>query len=227
MDLSLMKALDVSEIPPLLQKAKTFGGEVVQATLNSTHSTFIKEMEIDLAGHMRLTLSDAGKIDHSKPISINLNYRDCSFRIEPGLWTMNENILITTLPKSAKALAPRDNQRYMLPLNSKICVALHRVEKRSCHADINAYLIDISQDGIGILLPRAIEDVVLKHDHFWIKEIGHELLPKPIFGRTVYVTPRKYLDQSVDLRIGIALTERLPEETFEELQKLCRIVLVG
>ena len=226
MDLSLMKLLNVNEIPLILEKAAPFGGILTQPNLTTNVSSMIKRMEVCNDGKITIKLFEQITLKDDKPIVINLSYRDCSFKLNAGQYLINVDTIITELPREARALPLRDDERFVLPLNSNINLSLHRVEKRERSSDLDAIIIDFSRFGVGIKFPGLREGTLLKHDHVWIREINGIMLEQPLFGKIVYVSEIKYLSSS-DCRVGISLESPIPEEMFKRLQKKCKMVLTA
>lgn len=228
MDLSLMKPLDISEIRTVLEKAALFGGKVAQPTLTSNLTSVIKRMDVDHSGTMSIKLFEEPSIENDRPISIHLNYRNLSFRLNSGEYKISGTTIITSLPKEAKALASRDiSERYILPFNSKIEGSLSRIERRDKSAEIKSHLIDVSKFGLGLHILNTEEGILQKHDHLWIRSINGVQLSRPLFGRIVYVLQREYSDKTLDLRVGVSLDSALPEEIFRELQQMCKLILTA
>jgi hypothetical protein len=226
MDLSLLKSIDAHELNKILPKASLFGGRVAQPTLTSSVVTVIKSIEI-LSDQIRIKLFEDAPLETSRPISIRLNYRDLNFNIDPKQYSVSGTTIITKIPTEARALALRPDERYVLPLHTHASVSIRRIEKRRSKVDLGPTLIDVSRKGLGLLIAQTDEDLILNHDHIWVSEINGIKLPKLIFGRIVYVLERKYKDNVVDLKVGVSLDSEIPEEIFEEIKRLCQLVLTA
>lgn len=227
MNHSLLKQLHVFEIAEVVEKATLFGGTIAQHNLKELRTSKIKRMDVDHYGTMMIQLNEDSDLVHDYPISIQLNYRNVSFNLDPLKFEVSGNVLIAVLPREAKALALRDTHRYAFPLSSSIMSSLHRIEKRAESPELQTQLIDVSQFGLGLVVHHAEGDVLLMNDHIWVKSINGIILEKPLFGRVVYAKKRKYKDDTADLRVGISLDAAIPEETFIKLQKMCRLVLTA
>lgn len=226
MDLSLIKLLDTKEITPILHKASLFGGKVAQPTLTSSVITVIKSIDVR-SNEIRIKLFEDASLETNRPITIRLNYRNLNFILEPKQYSVTGTTIVTQLPTEAKAIALRPDERYVLPLHAKSLVSMKRIEKRGTQVEMDSTIVDVSRKGFGLLVNQTEEDLILKHDHIWVKSINNIPLPKPIFGRVVYVLERKYKDNVVDLKIGVSLESEIPEEIFEELKRMCQLVLTA
>lgn len=219
------KALAAHEIQDILEKASLFGGKVSQLNPSSSLESLIKRIDIDFYGTMTITLFDELAFERDRPIAIAFNYRDLSFYLSPTQYAYKGDVLIADSPTGAKALAVRDHERYVLPLDTKIMSSIYRIERRGSDCNLNAHLVDVSDCGMGLIIHNAEEEAVLQHDHVWIKVINDIQLVKPIFGKIIYVTNRKFKDGIVDSKLGISLEEKIPEDILTELKRLSRITL--
>jgi hypothetical protein len=212
------------EIPTIIKKASVFGGKVVQANSRKNTSSPIDLIDVDTSGLIFIKLHEKLESEKGRPVSIKLNYRNVSFFLSSEDYFIEGHNLIGKLPQAAKAIATRGNERYAFALNSNITTSFHRVEKRNGSFDAEARLVDISKQGMGIILPDAQAQSLVTNDHIWIKSLNGLPLSKAILAIVVYTFERKYKNSS-DLKLGVALNESIPEEIFAELQKLCRLVL--
>lgn len=226
MDLSLLKSLDAHELGTVLSKASLFGGKVAQPTLTSSVVTVIKSIDV-LQDEIRIKLFEDAPLETSRPITIRLNYRDLNFNIDPKQYSVSGTTIITKLPTEARALALRPDERYVLPLHTNATASIRRIEKRRSKVDMEPALIDVSRKGLGLIVTQTDEDLILNHDHIWVRSLNGIELPKPIFGRIVYVLERKYKDNVVDLKVGVSLDSEIPEEIFEEIKRMCQLVLTA
>lgn len=220
-----IKKLPSQEIPNIIEKAAHFGGRVTQINPSKTIESLIRQIEIDIYGTMTITLFDELPLERNRPINITFNYRNLSFYLSPQQYAMKGDVLIADSPVGAKALAIRDHERYIMPLNQKITSSIYRVERRGSHCNLEGQIVDISLKGFGILISKAEDDSLLQHDHVWIKEINGHKLPQAIFGKVVYVSSRKFKDGIKDLKVGISLETKLSDALFEELKSLSSLVL--
>jgi hypothetical protein len=224
MDLTLLKSIASHEIAEVIAKASLFGGKIAQPTLTSNLVTPIKRIDLGPKG-LTIKLYEDAFLISDKPISINLNYRSLHFHIDPKKCSIQGNTIVTSLPTEVRALEIRDNERYVLPFPSQVATSIYRIEKRAATFNGDCQLIDVSRNGLGLIITGCEEQTLLKHDHIWLKSINGQQLPQPIFGRVVYVNPRKYKDDAMDLKIGVSLEVEIPEEIFDELKQMCKLVL--
>lgn len=224
MDHSL-KPIHSHEIPDLIARASLHGGKIAQPTLHSHLETKIEQINIDDSGAMRIKLSEKIPLSREYPISVRLNYRRVYFHLDSTQYSLEGDILTGHLPKAARAIAVRDNERYALPLNSVISAQLYRIEKRGGSCDINAHLIDISRQGLGLVIPQSEEELILKNDHIWLKQLNNIILPEAVFGRVVYAMDRKFKDGFMETKVGISLESDIPSDIFEEIKLMSNLKL--
>jgi hypothetical protein len=227
MDKLLLRNLGSDEIPLVLEKASLFGGNIAQPTLNSKIISIIRRIELNHNGTMTMKLFDQIPLENDRHISINLNYRNIHFHIDPKSFQYEGDNLIMHIPREARAHAQRHTESYVIPLNEKIPVDIYRIEKRGANGNLVASIVDVSQNGLGLLISNADEDAIVDNDHIWIKSIHGTELETPIFGRIVYVKHRRYKDNSHDTKLGISLDSNIPVEIFRKLQVMCKLVLTA
>lgn len=225
MDLTLMKPLESHEITQVIEKASLFGGRIAQLGALHNHQTIITRIEFSNEGKVLFTVPREHNLDSSKPISINLAYRNMIFRANPDKYNIIDDTIICVVPEQAKALDQRLTDRFILPFNSDVPAFLHRIEKRNFSNDIQVKVVDVSKLGLGLYVHGITVGTICKYDHIWIKNINQVTLADPIFGKIQYVFERKFQDNVGDLRIGLSLDKQLPEEIFQELVGKCGLIL--
>lgn len=222
----ILQIIPSFEIQTTLQKASLFGGKIAQPTPSERIITPIKQIQIDTYGTMFIELQSDAAFEEGRPLWVNLNYRNISFQIDSRKFSLEGRTLVSQLPKEAKGLKVRDNERYVFPLTSKASTFIHRIEKRGGDSDFKASLVDVSSRGLGLMLKDPDPEIITKNDHIWIKTINSRTLEKPLFGRIVYTFIKRYKD-GLDIKAGVSLENDLPEDIYNELRDLCRLVLKG
>lgn len=219
-------ALATHEIPSVILKAAVFGGKMAQPSSTKNPSSLISRIDVDECGVMLIKLMNEVPIEKKRPISIRLNYRNLSFMLASDDYSVEGQTLIGQIPTEAKAIAIRDTERYVFPLDRKVSGLIHRVENRGGILDAEVSLVDVSRNGLGLLISDCEKDAIIANDHIWLRTLNGKTLETPVFGRIVYVYERKFKD-TVDLKCGVSLADPLPDEVLMELQQKCRLVLKG
>lgn len=221
----LLQPIQSQEIPDLITRASLHGGKILQTCLHSPLETRISQIHVEDSGAIKIKLSEKIPLASERPISIKLNYRRVNFYLDSTQYSVDGDTITGLLPKSARALALRDSDRYALPLNSQIHGGFHRIEKRGGCSDFNAHLIDISKQGLGLLIPQSEPGLMMINDHLWLKTLHHYSLPRAIFGKVVYAQDRKFKDGFMETKLGISLNTEIPEEIFEEIRLMSHFKL--
>lgn len=224
---SNLKALETYEIPYIIEKASLFGGRIVQPTPDANLTTLITRIDVDSYGMMFIRFSEEFAVEKERPVTVRLNYRNVSFLLDSKQYSIEGNVIVSQLPREAKAIAIRPNERYAMPLNSKVSSTIYRIEKRGGSVELNSHVVDVSTMGLGLIIHNSEEGVLLKNDHIWIRNINGRMLEEPIFGRIVYAHTRKFKDGSIDTKVGVSLESAIPENIFYELQNLSRVILTA
>ncbi|WP_408095737.1 hypothetical protein ACJVC5_11890 [Peredibacter sp. HCB2-198] len=220
-----LRPINEKDIPHIIEKAVLFGGKITQSNPNSTVEMGIKRVDVDVYGTMTIKLMEAPPIEKKRPISITFNYRSLFFYLDPTQYVLKEDTIVADLPKGAKAIAIRHDDRYVMPHNTEVKTTIHRIEKRLESCPLEVKIVDVSANGLGLLISNHGDRALLPNDHIWVKALSDMVLKKPIFGRIVYTIIKKYKDNSLDLRVGVSLEEAIPEEVFTELQKKSNLIL--
>lgn len=221
-----LHALPSHEIPAAIDKASVFGGKLAQPSSTKNPSTIITRLDIDSCGVILITLLEELPLEKKRPVSVRLNYRNISFNLSSEDYTVEGSTIIGQIPKSAKAIPIRDTERCVFPLDSKISGHVQRVEKRGFTNQIGIELVDVSRNGLGFLVKNADPETIMRNDHIWIKSVNGIMLEKAIFGTIIYVNQRNYKD-TIDLKCGVSLETSIPENIYQELSGMCRLILKG
>lgn len=215
----------LAEILPTINKASLFGGKISHPTSSHNEIFNINKIDIDSYGTMFIKVNELCTLEHKWPVSIMLNYRDISFQLEPDQYAIEGNVIVGQLPQKVRALPSRHDERYVLPILSQVQTSTYRIEKRGGNLELRMKVVDFSKSGMAILIQNVTEDdILLRNDHLWIKDINGITLDEPIFATIVYVSHRKYKD-TVDLKAGISLQKEIPEAVFKKLQSMCSLIL--
>lgn len=215
MDLSLMKSVESDELPTLIEKASHYGGRLTQPNLEPLQTDILK-MEIRPDGRLLIQMTEPVPLEENRGLLIDLNYRDLFFRLNPGQFFIQHNVIYATMPDTARALVKRSAERYLLSRDLLVRSSLQRIEVRERERDLRAEIIDVSSSGLALYFGELREGTLVNNDHVWIKEIHDLRLSEPLFGKVVYVTHE---------RTGIALDQEMPDELLEYLKKLSKTVL--
>ncbi len=218
-----LQPLPAFQIPFLMEKASLFGGKVTQPSVASGLPGTIAQMTVHRDTFSIRLRSDV-YIERERPLEVRLSYRSMSFQVEPKEFSIEGDLLIGRVPKVARALPIRDNERYAFPLTAEVHADIRRVEKRGCSLAGQVQMVDVSRKGLGILVVNGEIDGLLRNDHLWLRQIGGMSLEGPIFGTVVYSFEKRFKD-SIDLKCGVSLETELPDQVFAELQRQCRLIL--
>lgn len=217
-------AVPSHEIPSIIEKASIFGGKIAQPSSTLNPSSLITRLDVDSSGVLLIRFHQEIDFEKNRPVNIRLNYRNVTFYLDSQDYSIQGQTLIGQLPREAKAIAIRDTERYVFPLDAKIAAHLHRVEKRGDQLSKSIRLVDVSSRGLGIIISDAEANSLIANDHIWLHSLNDLKLPQAIFGRVIYSFERKFKD-TTEVKCGISLENPLPDDVFAELQQLCRLVL--
>ena len=220
-------SLSSDEIQEAIEKASLFGGKIIYPTASRNETLNIERIAIDKHGHITLNLNGEIVMEEKWPVSVILNYRDISFQLDPKHYSILENTLQGTLPERARGLRKRHDERYVLPLQSNVTTSMYRIEKRGGSLELSLKVLDVSKNGLAVLVQDLKEEnVLLQNDHLWLKSINGLQLEQPIFAKVVYISQRNYKD-TIDLKAGLLLQDMLPGPVMRELQQMCNLVLTA
>jgi hypothetical protein len=230
--------MDFSKLEPLekqihilsaIEKGAAFGGDIWQTGVTNVREVFqIVQIQVDsIHDKIILRTNSLSFVEQNYPIFIRLRYRNIIFRLDPVEFRVIDDKLICNIPQDVKALATRTNERYVLPVELDISLSIKRFGRtvKELTPELEVRIIDVSENGIGILISGANREFFRPYDHFWIKAIDHKALNREIFGTVLYVAPKGYFLKKSDVRVGLSLSTPLSWDTFYSLKKKCRIIL--
>ena len=226
MDMSKLKSTHYSEdINDLIERGSLYGGGLWQGKLISK----IVEIQSDLdTGHFTLRMSADTFVDSAVPLYIRLNYRSTLFRLRPGEFKKSGEHITFCAPREIYSLEERKGgNRYVLPLTAEISLSLKRFERtyREIIHEIELRIMDVSENGFGIVISSYNRDYLKAADNFWIKSIDHNNLSNPLVGTVCYVAPKLAYLKHGDVRVGLSLANPLTQEMLAYLKRRSLFVL--
>jgi hypothetical protein len=230
MDFSKLQPLDKQiHILSAIEKGAAFGGDIWQTGATDVREVFqIVQIQVDsIHDKIILRTNSLSFVEQNYPIFIRLRYRNIIFRLDPVEFRVVDDKITCNIPHDVKALATRTNERYVLPVELDISLSIKRFGRtvKEMTPELEVRIIDVSENGIGILISGANREFFRPYDHFWIKAIDHKALNRDIFGTVLYVAPKGYFLKKSDVRVGLSLSTPLSWDTFYSLKKKCRIIL--
>lgn len=229
MDMGKLKLLEKKvQIISAIEKGSAFGGDLWQ-TLGPGRNVFqLSQLFIDMKlDKLVMRTNPILTLNEGEPLYLRLRYRNLICRLEPGQFRIVGDKLVCDYPEAARALEPRNGERYVLPTGLGISLSMRRIERSIIDVprEIELRIIDFSKKGFGILISGANRDFLKCQDHFWLKAIDQRPLRSEILGCVTYVAPKGYYLRKGDVRVGLSLQRALNQDLFENLKKKCKIVL--
>lgn len=229
MDFEQLKQIEKRiQIISIIEKAQDFGGDIWQTGRKGRDVFRIVQIQIDLSQDKIIFRTNGiGLVSQEFPIFVRLSYRNVIFRLDPHEFKVTGDKLVCHYPQEARALEIRRGDRYVLPFEQNISLSLKRTGRslRDLTPEIEVRIIDVSEQGFGILISGANRDFLRPYDNFWIKGIDNRPLEIDIFGTVLYVAPKGYYLKKQDVRVGLSLSTPLSWHTFEYLKRKCLVVL--
>lgn len=230
MDFSKLEQLEKQiHIVLAIERGSAFGGDIWQTGSSLERDIFqIVQIQIDsIHNKVIFRTNSLSQVSQDFPIFVRLRYRNIIFRLEPHQFKVVGDKLICSIPNDVKALAMRTTDRYVLPFELDVSLSLKRFARtmKEITPELEVRIIDVSENGIGILISGANKEFLRPYDHFWIKAVDHQMLNRDILGTVLYVAPKGYFLKRKDVRVGLSLSTGLSWETFSSLKKKCRIIL--
>jgi hypothetical protein len=229
MDMSHLQLLNqTTQIFEALERGAAHGGELWQTNHIGRLVFEITALEVDQQ-QMSLMIETNPNVIFvgDYPIFLRLRYRNLIFRLNPGQYGVLDGKLVCECPPEARALAPRNGDRFALSSCHGISLSLRRIERSVMEAprEIELRILDFSEKGFGILISSANRNFLRCKDHFWITAIDQRPLRSEILGSVSYVAPRFRCQKRGDVRVGLNLDRALAQDIYENLKKRSHLTL--
>jgi hypothetical protein len=229
MDMGRLELMDKRvQIITAVELGATHGGDLWQTNHMGRQLFQISQIDIDIKfDKIIIRTNPILNISDAYPVFIRLRYRNLICRLNPGEFKILGDKLICDYPHEALALAPRNGDRYVLPVGMGISISVKRIERSMMEIprEIGLRVIDFSEKGFGILISGAIREFLKSQNHFWLKAIDQRPLRNENLGRVTYVAPKGYYLRRGDVRVDLSLNRALSQDIYENLKKKCNIIL--
>lgn len=185
--------------------------------------TSIKNLEIDFVAREVTAFLDPAVtvLDSSRSFFIKLDYKGSIFKVDS--YKIEKNLVRFSFPKLIKTLELRGYKRYCLdPKNENlVCLKVSRTETKELSTEFFIRVLDISYNGLGLLISDLNHSFLNQHKSVLITQIGSNKLSQPIKGEVLYLSDdfdssyckRKYRQK----KFGLKLFSYIPETIFESL----------
>jgi hypothetical protein len=216
------------QIISAIEKAANFGGDIWQTNQQGRQVYQIVQTQIDIKfDKVVMKAYGLSDLDPNFPIFIRLCYRNIIFKLDPKNYKIKGDKVIFDYPKEVRALETRNSERHVLPFNSETSLSITKAARSFSEnvPDLEVRIVDVSEQGFGILISSANKEYLKKGDHFWIKSIDQKPLKKEISGVVTYVAPKGYYLKRGDVRLGLRLDQALAREIYEQLKSKCHQVM--
>ena len=220
------------EILSIIEKGYLYNGNIWQGEAGKGQGHHVSEIiQIDYdwrKDKVIFRMPDIAEINPELTIFIRLNYRNLIFRLYPGEYRVMGDKIVCKIPQEARAVEERKGgDRYVLPFSSDISLSLKRMERslRELTYEMEMRIIDVSQQGFGIMISSQNKQYFVLEDHFWLRAIDHKVLRTPILGCVRYIAPKGYYLRRGDVRVGLSLSLPLEQEILDYLKKKSFLVL--
>jgi hypothetical protein len=226
-----LKYLDPSTFTELFLIATDYGGWCWQTSqdkkqLNQIGSVIYKES----LGTLIIQCKELIDINIENTLFVKLNYRSLIFRLDPGQYLCNGTFIICSLPKMVMGLDKRlGGDRFVMPGPADVSLSLKKMERYfgEITFQLELRVIDVSEQGIGIMVTSLNKHILKHHDRFNIYSIDNRPLDRPIAGVICYVQSKGEGMKRGDVRMGLKLNSRFDSETFSYLKKKGQRILLA
>lgn len=208
-----------------IDRAARNGGDIWQKDEEEKQTLEIIDVEIDLINqNFSLKLRNFPKINQDLPLHFRFYYRNLLFHLNPLDYKFQDEKLVCRFPGQAMALEKRLNDRFAFRQEAEVFLTIIKINEKHEVDIIVARIVDVSQNGFGVLIPNSWKDRLQENDHLRIKAIDQHLLHQDIFGKLTYIRSQ---DSADNFRSGISLEVPLGKENFEYLKRRSFFVLTG
>ncbi len=215
--------LDPSTFSEIFFVAHHYGGWCWQSSLEKKQLHQIVDVLFkESMGTLIIECKDVIEINNGNVLFVKLNYRSIIFRLDPGQYVCDGQFIFCSLPKVIMGLEKRPGgDRFVMPTLADVSISLKKMERYfgEITFQLELRVIDVSEQGLGIIVTSSNKHILKHHDRFNIYSIDNRPLNRPIAGVICYVQSKGEGVKRGDVRMGLKLNSRFDSETFTYLKK--------
>lgn len=211
------------EILRLLQRSGTTEGNFFWQSFETEKKIIpIIHIEIDfVARDVMISFENYNyEIDLDRPLYVKLELNQTVFKVEKFIFINGE--IHFAIPEEVKTLELRHKPRFILPPNKEKTFSLRPVQATTGGGGaqlLKVKAIDISSEGIGILVSEMNRSFLRNNRILWLTELGPIELKHPILAEVVYLQSNQNngkRSSSKEIRAGLKLSGFIPDGQFEQ-----------
>lgn len=212
---------DYREILRILQKSTTLQENFLwQSNDEGKNVIPLHHFEIDFLAREVVVVFDQKRyqLNPNLPIYIKLDYRTSVFKVTE--YSARQNSIHFGFPKEIKTLELRGNSRIPTHPDKIKTVSLKPTLTglRDTGHELQVRVIDISQNGLGLLISEQNRAFLKNNRILWVTQMGEEKLRSPVLGEVVYMNsdfdPKYQTKRQKELKVGLKLSGILPQDIY-------------
>lgn len=155
-------------------------------------------------------------IDPSRQLYFKSEEKGMLFKVEPGTFFVNNELIYLPIPTSAYFKEMRSNPR-MFP-KEEMAIGLRKFEKGHGHQQVHLQCRNFSRGGFGLTLSYGNAHLFKKSQRIFVSSLKGIELPAPIEGSVAYV--RKFHEEKANkILMGISFKKELSQKYYEALSQ--------
>lgn len=214
---------DYREILRILQKASTLQENFLwQTHALGRNIVSIVHFEIDFVAREVVVYFDPHrfKIDQELCLYVKLDYRSSVFKVID--YRQSGNSIHFAFPLEVKTLELRLSPRHQFLPNEDRVVSVRPslTGKKDQGAELNFRALDISSQGLGLMVSEHNRSFLKNNRILWITKLGERELSHPFLAEVVYINselePRFQLRKQKNLKVGLKISGEIPREMVQQ-----------
>jgi hypothetical protein len=207
-------SFDFDEILKILELSRIEGKNLLwQSILDERKITEIDEISFDLKARRVSVVckENAELLDAKKDVYVKLAYKETVFKGK--ILKFRDKRVIISIPEEIKTQELRTYPRIRLSLEDEFAAQFSPFGPHSllsATARINVRIVDISENGLGLIVSDKNRRLFKIGNDFWLAQIGEVSLPNKIIAKVVY---NKAIKKS-EFRVGVRLSASIPFGVF-------------
>lgn len=196
------------DIIKAIEKAVRYGGEIWQDE-DEKQPLEVLHIQTDFEnGQFILDLNTSIKIDILLPIKLHFFYRRTSLELNPLCYKVTGHRLWFNFPTSITALNKRSEDRYGFPMETNLLVNLKLLSQ---DRKLVAKLVDVSENGLGLILTGVNVDTFNECKDIHIEAIDQKTNGAEIDGAVVYsiIDRMRYGGTHIGIRLSKPLSKSM------------------
>jgi hypothetical protein len=214
--------IEYKEILRILQKSSFLPENIIWQNIGGKRVIIpIENLEIDFMARDLVVSSgeDLTHLSSEYPLYVKLDYHSTVFKVLN--YQVSPHLITFEIPKEMKTPELRTDSRSAISNAGQktIMISPFLNEKTSKGEELKIQLVDVSINGLGLLISEKNKSYIRNHRVFWLHSMDDQILEYPLLAEVVYISSEYFSLKDKTFKFGMKLSKPLPKPLFEKLTK--------